>query len=208
MKSAVTAIALLLLIAGTPLLAQERAAEFTIWGSWVDMQGSTRFDDDFSTEFDSGTGAGISTNIYWSPNFSTEIAVFRLRSDSRILFADFDRYEMGRADITPFTLGVQYHFAGQSRIDPYLGGGLAYVMADDLKHQDLDFLGIGTVELDDELTWYANAGIGFHITPGFALVLDGRYIPYKPTSTSTFTGLEEELEFTPLILSVGARFRW
>jgi outer membrane protein W len=207
MKSVAVAFALVLALA-VPAAAQDRPVDFTIWGTWVDMQGSTTFEDGLETEFDSGEGLGISTNIFVTDRLSAEVAVFALTSDAFLNFEDFDQLELGAVDLVPVTAGLQYHFLGSSRFDPYVGGGAAYVMAEELESDDLDGVGLGTIELDDEFTWFVQAGLGFQFTDHFGLALDARYIPYEPGTESSVTGGEEDLEITPLLASVGLRFRF
>lgn len=208
MKSFAVSIALLFAFSAAPLLAQDRSLEIGLWGSMVEMQGSTSFDDGFETEFESGTGLGLTANVFLTNRVSVEAGAFLLETDAALNFDDVDQLDLGSVDLVPFTLGVQFHFLGQSRFDPYIGGGAAYMMADDLESVDLTGVGLGSIEIDDEVTFYANAGLGFQFTPGFGLALDARYIPYEPNSVSTVTGTEEDLELSPLILSGGIRLRF
>ena len=188
MKPVVIAITLLVVFAAAPLAAQDRAVDLTIWGTSADVQGSNRFSDTFDTDFESGDGFGLSANIFMTKHFSTEIAAFAVSSDASLAIPDVAPLSLGSVDMTPVMAGVQFHILGQSRFDPYIGAGAAYVMADDLESNDLDVVGVGAVDLENELTYYLNAGVGFHFTPWFALVADGRYIPYEPSSKSAVTG--------------------
>lgn len=208
MKSAASAIALLLLLVGTPLFAQDRNVDLTIWASSVDMQGTNEFEDGFETEFEDGNGVGATLNIFWNDYLSTELGIFSLSSEAGLVFEDLEAVNLGDVELMPVTLGVQFHILGASRFDPYIGAGGAWVTANDLESDELDDLGIGNVELEDEMTWFANAGLAFGITPNLGLALDARYIPYETTSRSSVTGVEEEFEVTPLWLSAGLRLRF
>jgi len=208
MKSIAASALLLLVISATPALAQDRVIDLTLWGSSVDFQGTNRFDDFFEMDLDRGSGLGLGVNVFLTERVSAELAAFELRSDAELAFADLEPLSMGRLTIRPVTLGAQYHFAGQSRFDPYIGAGAAWVSANDLESSDLDDLGIGSIELDDEFTYYANAGFGFHFTTSFGLALDARYIQYEPASRSKVSGGEEDLELSPLFVSVGLRLRF
>lgn len=208
MKSAASAIALLLLLVGTPLFAQDRNVDLTIWASSVDMQGTNEFEGGFETEFEDGNGVGATLNFFWNDHLSTELGVFSLSSDAGLAFEGLEPVSLGEVELMPVTLGVQFHILGASRFDPYIGAGGAWVTANDLESTELDDLGIGNVELDDEVTWFANGGVAFAITPHFGVALDARYIPYDTTSRSTLTGVEEDFEVTPLFLSAGLRLRF
>ena len=208
MKSAFAT--LLLVLAATPLFAQERRTTLTVWASQVSYEGENELVPDFTTEFDDGNALGASVNFFMTRHFSVEASVFGIRSDARLIFEDAAELDLGKIDLVPITLGAQFHFLGQSRFDPYVGAGGAYVMADDLNSRDLDVLGLGRIELENELTYYLNAGVGVQITEGFGIVVDGRMIPYETTSTSTAPTRpgSEDLDFSPRILSVGLRFRF
>ena len=206
MRSAATAFALLLLLAATPVMAQGRPVEWTLWGSMVSPQGSNDLGD-FSIETDSGVGAGLSANFFITDRLSTEIGVSWLSADAEMSFEDIE-FEMDAVEMIPVTLGLQYHFVRESRWDPYAGAGVAWVSAADIQSSDLDNLGVGAIDLDDEVSWFANAGVGYRLGDHFGLAFDVRYIDYGPASTSKATGATEELEFSPLVTSLGLRVRF
>lgn len=208
MKSIAATLALIALVSAAPLLAQEKPTEFSLWASWVDLQGSNALNDGFTTEFESGEGGGVTINQYLTPRVSLEAGAWLLKADATLAFQDVEPLSLGTVDLTPITLGVQFHFMGQGRVDPYVAAGAAYVLAEELKSDDLEAVGLGTIDIDDGVTYYANAGIGFMVTPMFGLALDARYIPFKPTTTSSTTGGEEDLELSPLVLSGGLRLRF
>lgn len=209
MKSAAI-VAALLLFAGAPLMAQDRNAQFTVWYSQADIQGENDFGGNgFETDFDDGSGYGISGNWFFNPHISFEGSVFALRSDATLLFdGGTPVADLGKLNLTAFTAGAQFHVLGQRRIDPYIGAGGAYVISDDFYTADLDSAGVGRIELESQFAYYLNAGLGFQITEGFGVVIDARYIPYETDSRSAVTGVEQELEISPRIYSAGVRLRF
>lgn len=203
-----TKIVVLLIVLATPLEAQDRDMTIAAWASQVQMQGENEFEG-FSSEFDDGTAIGLSVNRFFGRMLSVEASVFSLRNDVTLQIDESQAViDLGKANLTPITLGAQLHLAGRSRFDPYIGAGGAYVLAGDLHSPDLEVGERGRLELDDKLTWYANAGIGVEIVRGFAVVADGRYLAYETSSRSTVTGGEEDIDFTPLLLSLGLRFQF
>ena len=202
-----SAIALVFLCAALPLVAQGRNVHITVFYSQAEMQGENDFGNGFETEFDDGTGYGASANMFIGRFFSVEAAAFSLRADSALAFED-TAFNLGSLNLTPISLGGQFHVLGSSRFDPYVGGGVAYVLGDDFFTSDLEFAGVGRIELENEFTYYINAGIAFQITEGFGIVIDGRQIQYEPNTRSDATGVEQELEITPRILSAGLRLRF
>jgi outer membrane protein W len=194
------------LLAALPLFGQERNVRISVFASQVSMDGAD-LDDGFETEFEDGQGFGLAAAMPFNRFLGVEAAIFSLRNESRLLLEGEAPFELGRADLVPITVGVQAHLAGGSRIDPYIGAGAAYVMASDLYSEDLDVVGIGRIDVDNEFTYYLNAGIGFDFTDRFGIAIDGRYIPYEP-STRAAAGGEVELDLTPTIISAALRFRF
>jgi outer membrane protein W len=205
MKKVVIILSLLLCV---PLFAQDRNVTLTVYASQVDMEGETEFEDGFEADFDDGKAFGASASFPINRWFAIEGAVFAIRSDMTLNFEDA-ALDLGSVDLVPFTAGAQVHFLGsESRFDPYVGAGGAYVVADDLNSADLTTLGLGRIELDDEVTYYVNAGVGIRIAGGFGIAIDGRQIQYEPSSRSTVTGVEQDLDLSPRLLSVGLRLRF
>lgn len=203
-----SAFILLLVLAALPLAAQDRNIQLTVFYSQADMEGENDFGDGFVTEFDDGSGYGASANMFFGKYLSVEASVFSIRTDTALVFEDAAVFDLGTMNLTPISLGAQFHVLGQSRIDPYVGGGVSYILGDDLFTSDLEFAGLGRIELENEFAYYINAGIGIQITEGFGIVIDGRQLQYEPSSRSSVTGVEQDLEITPRILSAGLRLRF
>jgi outer membrane protein len=205
MRSAATAFILLVLLAATPLAAQDRPVDWTLWVSSASFGDSTL--GEFTAETDDGFGVGLSANFFMSDRFSAELAVFALKSDAEMRFAGIP-FDLGDVEIIPVTLGLQFHLVKDSRWDPYIGAGAAWVSARDLESDDLDNLGVGAIDIDTEFSWFAGAGIGYRFGNQVGLAIDVRYIDYEPASTSKVTGVSQDLEFSPLLISLGLRARF
>ncbi len=204
---------LLGLLAALPALAQA-PVDVSVFASGVDAQGDTPFEGGLEADFESGTGFGVAVNWFWGQRLSTEFAASAVSLDAGLEAADEaadeDEFliDLGSADLTPITATLQFHFARDRRIDPYVGAGVAWVLAGDLESEDLDLLEIGKIELDDEITYVLNAGLGVRITDHFGLYLDGKYIPYEPATRAEGDEQDVDLEITPVIYSAGLRFRF
>ncbi len=201
-------IALLLgMLAALPALAQA-PVDFSVFASWVDAQGDNLLDPGVETNFESGDGFGVAVNWYWGQRFSTELSASALSLDAGLDFDGQPTVDFGSVDLTPIIGTFQFHFARDSFIDPYVGVGAAYVLADDIASDDLDQLGIGTIEVDDEITYVLNAGLGVRFTGNFGLYLDGKYVPLEPATRAPGDEEDFDLEINPLIVSAGLRFRF
>ena len=208
MKSAAT-IAALLLFAGAPLFAQDRKVTLTPLYSRAEIQGENDFGGSgFETDFEDGSGYGLSVNWFFNPHLSIDGAAFSLRSDADLHLAGTPIVDLGKLNLSIFTAGAQFHILGDRRIDPYVGAGGAYIIGDDFLTTDLENAGVGRIELENEFTYYLNAGLAVQLTEGLGLVLDAREIAYEPSTRSAVTGVEQDLEISPRIYSAGLRLRF
>lgn len=195
-----------LLFVALPLCAQDRKMTISLFVSQVSMDGG-ELDDAFETEFEDGTGFGIAGYVPFNRWLGVEGAIFSLRNESRLVLEGAAPFELGRVDLVPISVGVQAHLTGGMRFDPYVGAGAAYVTASDLYSEDLDIVGIGRIDIESEFTYFVNAGLAFDFNEHFGIAVDGRYIPFEP-STQAAAGDEVELDLTPTILSAALRFRF
>ena len=197
----------MLIFTAMPLAAQNSDMHIAAFYSQTEMQGENDFEG-LSTEFEDGNSMGISVNRFFGNFLAVEGSVFNLRNDAALVLGDTAAINLGNVNLTPVMLGAQVHLAGRRRIDPYVGAGVAYVMAVDLNSPDLEAGGVGRVELDDAVTYYASLGLGVEIAGGFAVLAEARQIQYEPSTRSTVTGIEQDFDLTPRVYSLGLRFRF
>src|SRR5512140_655826 len=114
------------------LFALPAAAQTDIAGYYSRTHAGSTTDGDTSIDFDHGRGYGVSINHFWGDHLSTELAAFWLRYDGSLALSPAIRADLGELKIKPITATVQWHFARNGRVDPYIGGGVARVTADDL----------------------------------------------------------------------------
>lgn len=194
---------LLVALCSTPMFAQ--MGEVGLWLA-TSQVGETR-DQDVLVEFDNARGFGVSLNQYWG-SLSGELSATALTQSGKITADGFDDIDVGDLDLIPITATLQYHFAKGARVSPYIGGGIAYILADELKSDDLEFLDIGTVEIQDEVTWAAQAGLDINFSERFAIGVDAKYIAYTPESATAGDDEPVDLDLNPIIFSAGVKFRW
>lgn len=198
---------LLVLVAALPALAQA-PVDINVFASWVEAQGDTVFEEGTETRFESGDGFGVSINWFWGRNLSTELSASALTMDAGLDFDGSPLVDLGSIDLTPISLTLQYHFARDSVIDPYLGVGAVWVMAEDLESADLDLLGLGPIEVDDEFGYLVNAGLGVRLTQMLGLYLDAKYMPLEIATRAAGDDFDVDVEIDPMIISAGLRIRF
>ena len=210
MKSAAAVTLLFFVLVGAPVLAQDRSVEATLWGSYVDVD-TADLGDGFSMETEDGKGFGVSANYFLGKRFSIETSVFGIRADSELQFEGLDDdsgWDMGRVTLIPVTVGLQFHLIPESNWDIYVGAGGGWVSASNISSDDLDTLGIGIIEVDDEFTYFGNVGLSVMVNDSFGITLDARYINYEPTTTSRATGASQDIDLSPMMASVGLKMRF
>lgn len=95
---------------------------------------------------DWGGGIGLSLPVF------TEM----LRIDGRAyFFEDSDAGHNNKVSITPFDLGLQFHFIPQGQVDPYILGGVSYLYVDS---DNYDY------DIDSNFGGYLGGGLEFEIS--------------------------------------------
>jgi outer membrane protein W len=195
------------------LTAQGRANELGVFVSLPQFD-STSFEDEeepdlgLELDFDENVGYGVSYNRYWTDHLSSEFTAQRLSGDIQVNVTGGPAtitVDAGDIEMDVLSAGLQWHFGGASRFDPYIGGGVAYVSgeADVLADPEVDPEETENVDLDSETTWLANAGINFRLTDAFSLNADAKYIAYEPEDDAG-----DSLDINPLVFSAGVKFRF
>ncbi|HVR43292.1 MAG TPA: OmpW family outer membrane protein [Thermoanaerobaculia bacterium] len=203
--------ALILGLLAAPSFAQ---IDVAAWATWMEPQGDRLSSDPADPTaiseiaWDAETGFGFSANFHMGRALSVELAAYAVGADAALVAPGGPQFDLGALDLTPVTATLQWHFARGARIDPYVGVGGAWILAEDLSSADLDALGIGDVEVDDEFTWLINAGLDFSVTSSLGIVLDGKYFPFEPATRAAGDPIDTDLAVDPLLLSVGLRWRF
>jgi outer membrane protein W len=215
MKHILSALVLLLLVVAVPAEAQSRAFDLTGYVAWVDTSSEGTFDlndpsDPLGVELDAQMGYGLAANIFFGNRLSTEFAIYRVENElvfrRRAVGAEGDDVEM-----MPITGVLQFHFAPNGFIDPYVGVGAAYVLFDDVDAPDeLSNLDFESIDFDDDVGLALNAGLGIRITNNFGITLDGKYVPLESSATARRTTGAQDTTFdmNPIILSAGVSIRF
>jgi outer membrane protein len=202
-------------LAAVPAFAQSRSVDLTGYVSWMDPSGDNTIVDDpdgtIDINFDADQGFGIALDVFWSNRISTELAVMKFSPEAAFEgTGGFESLIAGDLDMMPITATLRFHFAPESRFDPYIGAGVAYVLFDEISSRNLSDIDIDALDVDDDYGFLLNAGFSFDITPNFALVLDAKYVPVESSINARGAGPAEalNLEINPLILSAGLSFQF
>lgn len=197
--------------------AQLPEFELTLRATWIDSVGSSpEFEDleqDFIAEFDSDTGFGVGINAYLTDAVSAEFTATLVEPDLEVTLFGDDGPRSGPAlEMIPLTLGLQYHVRPVRWMNLYAGGGVAYIVFDDVDLGGLDQFDVESIEVDDEVGFMANIGVTFEVIRNLGINLDARYLGVEPDATVSFDRgdfvADRTIEFNPLMLSAGLSWKF
>lgn len=206
--------AVLALLCSLPLAAQNRFFDLNGYYVWADPTGGGEFEDladPADIDFDSSTGYGGSVNFFIGDRLSIDIGASVVSPEARIrrriIGAPGGDVEI---DMIPITGIVQFHLIPNGVIDPYIGGGAAYVLFEDAENIGLDDL--DRLDLEDDVGFAVNAGVGIRLGNHFGIIIDGKYVPIEADATAVNLGETEaedtRVDISPIIISAGIQLRF
>ncbi len=214
MKWSCIALALVFVIA-VPAFAGDRSFDLTGWAAWVDTNSNGTFNSatpnqPFDVSFNGKLGYGAGANIFFGNNLSAALDIVQVKPDARIRSRAVGggSFATGGTRITPMTGILQFHFAPNGVIDPYIGAGAAYVLFDNVKGRGN--LNVSEINFKDDAGLALNAGLGFRITRMLALTADGKYVPLKSSAKAVYASgtTPARVKINPVIFSGGLTFRF
>ena len=115
--------------------------------------------------------------------------------------------------VLPPTLTVQYHFAPDAKVRPYVGAGVNYTMFYSEKPSAGLEAAVGqtNVNLKDSFGWAAQAGVDIDLNETMFLNFDVKYIDIDTTARLATTAIGTQrvkISLDPLVFGVGVGFRF
>lgn len=114
--------------------------------------------------------------------------------------------------VLPPTLTLQYHFAPEGKVRPYLGAGINYSTFYSSKATPSlnTALGATKVKLDDSFGYALQAGVDVPVSEKVFVNFDIKYIDMKTTArlTSGATLRTARVKIDPIVAGVGIGFRF
>jgi outer membrane protein len=209
-------ICLTVLALSLPAFAANRFFDLDLNAVWLDPTSNGTVNASASNpssavHFKGDLGYGAAANVFFGGNLSAEFAVARVRPKTNLSSAGFPDFN-GRMSMVPLTAVLQWHFAPNGFIDPYLGGGAAYFLFNDVKNaSSVSSTGVNRIKFKDDAGFAADGGLSIKLGSSFDVHGDVKYIPLRARSTVVFpTGpnTEARIKFNPVIASAGVGFRF
>lgn len=198
-----------------PLFAQSNEIGFFVNGG--SFQSTTENDPDLGVtaklKFDSKAGYGVNFRHSLSPNTSIDFSAQKLKADAKLDISGAGlsgSLKLGTLDLDQIDMAYQWHFVPRGMVDPYVGGGVAWMSGGKLKVDDDPANGVegGSLKLDHKLTWLADAGIDFRVTPNAAIMLQAKYTHYSSGVDAEPGDPVQKLKLDPITLALGLRWKF
>jgi outer membrane protein len=120
--------------------------------------------------------------------------------------------DLGHTWVLPPTLTLQYHFAPEAKIRPYVGAGINYTLFyGEGTSSELDTaIGASNLDLSNSFGWAAQAGVDFDLNEKMFLNLDIKYIDMSTTARVTTGALVNsvDVKINPIVVGVGIGMRF
>lgn len=214
MKSGILFAAMFLV--AVPAMPADRTLEVAGWYVWMQPMADGVFDagspvEPFDIEFSADTGYGASANFFLGNRVSTELAIAQIKTSVELQARGREANLVPRnSTIMPVTGTLQYHFAPDAMIDPYIGAGAVYTIIGNMNDTEEDDLSVDEIE-SGKVGYLINAGLSVELTEQFGLILDAKYVPSGGNARATLNdaaGTQADIKFSPIIVSLGFSYRF
>lgn len=105
--------------------------------------------------------------------------------------------------VLPPVVTLQYHFAPQARVSPYVGAGLNYM----LFYSGSDKNGFN-LKIDDGFGAALQAGVDIALKDSWTVNLDAKKIFFETDAVDRSKGLKTKVTLNPWVLSAGIGYRF
>lgn len=120
--------------------------------------------------------------------------------------------ELGSTWVLPPTLTVQYHFAPEAPVRPYIGAGVNYTLfySEDASNGLEAAVGATDVSLDDSWGFALQAGMDIDLNDNLFLNFDVKYLDIDTTARLRPTAIgpqSVDVDLDPFVVGIGLGFR-
>jgi outer membrane protein W len=162
--------------------------------------------------FDSKIGYGASYDRFFSPNLSAQFLAQKLRGGLKASLTSGSvsiTDNAGTLDATQYDAALHWHF-GTGAVRPYVGGGIGTIRGAKVR-VPADATDSGVEEsfsLDNKISWVADAGVDFRISPNASITVTAKYMPYSSGVGAEPGDPIQRLKLDPLTFAAGVQWRF
>lgn len=140
----------------------------------------------------------IDGTYFVTPNIAINLLATKLKIDVDSALGD-----LGSVDLVPPILTVQYHFAPDEAVRPYVGIGFNY----NIFSEETGTLDAVSADLEDKIGYVAQVGMDYMLADAVSLNLDLKYLQVDNIDVDTDIG-DDELDIEAWIIGAGIGFRF
>jgi outer membrane protein W len=206
-----------LIVALFPLSLFAQSNEIAVFANHTSFHSTTDTDPTIpltaKLKFNSKVGYGVSFDHFLSPNLSVQLLAQTLHGNGKLSIRTGGTtfsINAGTLDVNEYDAALHWYFLPVGAFRPYVGGGVARIQGGKLKiPADLaDDVEAQTISLDSKVTWVADAGIDFRVSPKAAVSLTAKYTPYSSGVGAAPDDAIQRLKLDPLTVAAGFRWRF
>lgn len=148
----------------------------------------------------------------WSDHIGTELILATTKHDVGGRGSIAALGDVASTWVLPPTLTLQYHFAPQAKVRPYVGAGVNYTIfySSDASRSLENAIGKTDVKLKDSFGYALQAGVDVDLTDRVFLNLDVKYIDIDTRARLTTGGAVNRVNVSldPIVPSIGVGMRF
>ena len=152
---------------------------------------------------DSAVVPELDITYFWTDNWATELILATTKHDVSAVGTALGDLSLGDTWVLPPTLTLQYHFAPDAAVSPYLGAGLNYTFFYNADSGDVD-----SIDYSNGFGLAAQAGIDFAVTDNWALNLDVKKIWLNTDVEINGGAVTADVDLDPWVFGAGFTYRF
>ena len=192
-------------IAGGSMAAAEGQGPWMIRGRALivvpqeDLNSSNALPASADVSIDTSVVPEFDITYFFTPNLAVELILGTTPHDVKVTNPNVD---LGSVWLLPPTLTLQYHFAPEGRIRPYIGAGVNYTI-----FYGKDEPSGTTVDYDNAFGWALQAGVDIPIDEHWSLNADVKQV-FLSTDVTVNGAIKADVDINPTLIGIGVGYRF
>jgi len=163
--------------------------------STVSIGGEVTADDYIIPELD--------ITYFWNDHFATELILATSKHNIGAIGTSLGNLDLGHTWALPPTLLLQYHFAPDGRIRPYVGAGINYTIFYSADSGDL-----ASIDYSNSVGFAFQGGVDFGINDNWAFNMDVKKIYMQSDVSINGGAVTADVDLNPWVFGAGFAYRF
>ena len=154
-------------------------------------------------QVDSSVVPELDITYFWNNNWATELVLATSKHHVNAVGTALGDLDLGKTWVLPPTLLLQYHFAPDAQIRPYLGAGVNYTFFYSSDPGDLN-----AIDYDNGFGVALQAGTDFALNDNWAFNLDVKKLWLNTNVSINGGAVTADVDLDPWIFGAGFTYRF